>query len=314
MSLKPILIYNPTAGNGSAGNRLLKVQALLTERGFDCELVLTEGPGHAQKLGHQAAEDGRRLVVAAGGDGTVNETINGLMRAQTNGSGRPALGVLPVGRGNDFAYGMGIPHDIEGACDALMQANSRLIDIGHVVGGDYPDGRYFGNGVGLGFDTVVGFEAAKIKWLHGAASYLVAVIRTIFLYAHAPIYEITIDEQTFQQPFLMVSIMNGQRMGGSFLMAPEGHPGDGQFDLCLAGDVKQIRILPLAATFISGKQGGDRDIRMLRAQRISIRSIGNGGIPAHADGETLCTAGQNLTIHMVPGALEVITGRNGTAQ
>jgi diacylglycerol kinase (ATP) len=314
MILKPIIIYNPTAGKGSAGKRLPKVQALLDESKFDYDLVLTEGPGHAQDLGKQAAEEGRGLVVAAGGDGTVNETINGLMRANTNGSGKSKLGVLPVGRGNDFAFGMGIPHDIEGACDALFQGNHRVIDIGHVTGGDYPDGRYFGNGVGLGFDTVVGFEAAKIKWLQGSASYLVAVIRTIFLYAQAPTYEITIDEDVFQQPYLMVSIMNGQRMGGSFLMAPEGHPGDGKFDLCLAGDVKQIRILPLAATFISGKQGGDRDIRMLRAQRIHVRAIGNGGIPAHADGETLCTAGQTLTIHMVPGALEVITGKNGTVR
>jgi diacylglycerol kinase (ATP) len=313
MTLKPILIFNPTAGKGSAGKKLPQVQSLLAATGFEYDLVLTEGPGHAQTLAQQAAVSGRKLVVAAGGDGTVNETINGLMRSNGNGNGRPALGVLPVGRGNDFAYGMGIPHAVEDACAALMKANKRLIDVGHVAGGDYPDGRYFGNGVGLGFDTVVGFEAAKIKWLHGGASYLVAVIRTIFLYAKAPTYEIIIDDDVFQQPYLMISVMNGQRMGGSFMMAPDGHPGDGKFDLCLAGDVKQIRILPLAATFISGKQGGDRDIRMVRAQRISIRAIGNGGIPAHADGETLCTAGQALTIHMVPGALEVITGSNGTA-
>jgi diacylglycerol kinase (ATP) len=307
MPLKPLLIYNPAAGKGSAGKRLPQIQSLLNERGFECDLVLTKGPGHAQTLGQQAAEDGRRLVVAAGGDGTVNETINGLMHAHTNGSGRPALGVLPVGRGNDFAFGMGIPLELEKACDALILSQCCLIDIGHVSGGDYPDGRYFGNGVGLGFDTVVGFEAAKIKWLHGSASYLVAVLRTIFLYPHAPVYEICIDDETYQQPFLMVSIMNGQRMGGAFMMAPDGHPADGSFDLCLTGDVKQIRILPLAATFISGKQKSDPAIRMVRAKRISIRAI-NGSIPAHADGETLCTAGQTLAIHMLPGALEVVSG------
>jgi hypothetical protein len=89
-------------------------------------------------------------------------------------------------------------------------------------------------------------------------------------------------------------------------------PSDGRFDLCLAGDVKQIRILPLAATFISGKQGGDPDIRMVRAQRISIRAI-NGGIPAHADGETLCTAGQGSPSIWCRARWKLCTGLNGTA-
>jgi diacylglycerol kinase (ATP) len=312
MNLKPLLIYNPTAGKGSAGKRLPKVQSLLADRGFDCDLVLTESIGHAQALGRQAAEESRVVVIAAGGDGTVNETINGLMRANVNGGIRPALGVLPVGRGNDFAFGMGVPQDLEMACDALVQDQRRTIDIGLVAGGDYPDGRYFGNGVGLGFDTVVGFEAAKIKWLKGEASYLVSVVKTIFLYAKAPVYEIEIDDETFRQPFLMVSIMNGIRMGGAFMMAPDSDPGDGTFDLCLAGDVKQIRILPLAVTFISGKQKNDPAIRMLRARRVNIRAV-DGGIPAHADGETLCTAGQALSIEIMPGALEVITGLTGSA-
>jgi len=310
MALKPKIIYNPAAGKGSAGKNLHKVEALLHQHGFSYDLTLTEGPGHAQTLSRQAAEEGRPLVIAAGGDGTVNETINGLMLAQTNGNGRPALGVLPVGRGNDFAFGVGIPHDTELACHTLAQGQRRQIDIGKVTGGDYPEGRYFGNGVGLGFDTVVGFEAAKIKWLKGAASYLVALVRTIFLYAHAPIYEVDLDGDVSQQPYLLVSIMNGRRMGGSFLMAPDGHPGDGHFDLCLAGQVSQIRILPLAMTFFSGTQGEHPAIEMLHARQIRIRAI-EGAIPAHADGETLCKAGQSLAIEMCPGALEVIVSQNG---
>ncbi|MEN4040699.1 MAG: diacylglycerol kinase family lipid kinase [Anaerolineaceae bacterium] len=312
MTIKPLLIYNPTADKGNAGKRMTVVLSLLAERAFDYDLAITQAVGHAQSLGQQAVEQGRELVIAAGGDGTVNETINGLMRAGVNGKKRPALGVLPVGRGNDFAFGMGIPQRIEKACDTLVQGRRQLIDIGQVAGGDYPDGRYFGNGVGLGFDTVVGFEAARFKWLKGEASYLAAVIKTIFLYAKAPIYEIVIDDELIRQPFLMVSIMNGQRMGGAFMMAPDSQPGDGSFDLCLAGEVNQMRILPLAATFIRGKQKDDPAIRMRRARRVSIHAI-EGSIPAHADGETLCTAGQRLSIEIHPGALEVITAANGAA-
>ena len=311
--MKPRLIYNPTAAKGDAGKKLPMIQDLLGRQGFEYDLYLTEYPGNAELLGLQAAEEDCDLVVVGGGDGTVNETINGLMKANKNGRTCPTLGVLPVGRGNDFAFGVGIPEDIHEACEVLIQGQSRRIDIGRVTGGDYPQGRYFGNGVGLGFDTVVGFEAAKIKWLHGKASYLVAVIRTIFQYKHAPLYEIVMDGETIRQPSLMVSVMNGRRMGGSFMMAPEGNPGDGVLDLCLAGSVSQMRILPLALTFISGTQANDPAVTMAHARQVSVRAI-EGSIPAHADGETLCVAGKSLSFELFPDALSILSINCGIQQ
>lgn len=312
MDPKALIIYNWTAGKGLAEKKLPLVRALLDQAGFEYDLVKTPAPGDAILLARQAAEAGVKLVVAAGGDGTVNEVVNGLMQANMNGNGRPTLGVLPVGRGNDFAFGMGIPLETAEAVKALMQNQHRTIDLGHFVGGDYPQGRYFANGVGLGFDTVVGFEAAKIKRLQGAASYLVALVRTIFLYSKAPVYEIEMDGETIRQPFLMVSIMNGRRMGGMFYMAPDSDPTDALLDLCLAGEVSQIRILPLAVKFFSGRQAEHPAVRMVRAKNITVKAI-EGTIPAHADGETICTAGQELKIEMVPNALKVITGLNGAS-
>ena len=254
MSQKALIIYNLAAGKGLAEKKLPEVRSLLDQAGFEYDLVTTSQPGDAILLARQAAEVGIKLVIAAGGDGTVNEVVNGLMQANLNGKDRPTLGVLPVGRGNDFAFGVGIPLTTADAVKALAQDQHRNIDLGHFTGGDYPQGRYFANGVGLGFDTVVGFEAAKIKRLQGAASYLVALVKTIFLYSKAPIYEIEMDGETIRQPFLMVSIMNGRRMGGMFYMAPNSDPTDAILDLCLAGEVSQIRILPLAVKFFSGKQ------------------------------------------------------------
>jgi len=307
---KALIIYNMVAGKGLAEKKLPQVRALLDQAGFDYDLVTTDAPGDAITLARQAAEAGVKLVIAAGGDGTVNEVVNGLMQANLNGKPRPALGVLPVGRGNDFAFGVGIPLETEAAVTALTQNQQRNIDLGYFTGGDYPQGRYFANGVGLGFDTVVGFEAAKIKWLQGAASYLVALVRTIFLYSKAPIYEIELDGETIRQPFLMVSIMNGRRMGGMFYMAPDSDPTDNALDLCLAGEVSQIRILPLAVKFFSGKQAEHPAVRMARAKRVSVKAI-EGTIPAHADGETICTAGHELVIELLPNSLKVITGMNG---
>jgi diacylglycerol kinase (ATP) len=277
-------------------------------------LAVTEYPGHAEALGRQAAQEGRSLVVAAGGDGTLNETINGMMQVAVNGNGRPALGVLPIGRGNDFAFGMGIPLDLTQACQTLAQNQRRTIDIGCISGGDFPLGRYFGNGVGLGFDTVVGFEAAKIRWL-GAGSYLVGVIKTIFRYAHAPVYEIEYDGVIHRQPYLMISIMNGRRMGGAFLMAPDSDPGDGTFDLCLAGVVSQARILLVAGKFINGTQAQHPQVKMDRTRKITVRAV-SGSIPAHADGETICEAGQSITVEMIPGAFQLVSlgARNGKVE
>jgi YegS/Rv2252/BmrU family lipid kinase len=307
---KPLIIYNPTANKGNAGKILPVVETMLREAGVEYDLVLTEGPEHAQKLAKQAVDEGCPLVVAAGGDGTVNEVINGLMQTDLNHNGRPALAVLPVGRGNDFAYGADIPMELKEAVDILVNGQRRSIDIGHVIGGDYPQGRYFGNGIGLGFDAVVGFEAAKLKWLNGAASYLVAVFRTIFLYAKAPVYEVLLDGETVRQPYLMVSIMNGRRMGGMFHMAPASENNDGALDLCLAGQVPQIKILPLAVKFISGTQAGHPAVRMARARCITIQAV-EGSIPAHADGETICEKGQVLTIEVFPASLTIISCNNG---
>ncbi len=307
MNEKIKLIYNPAAGKGMAEKVFPKVQALLAEHDVKYDLCFTEKSDHAKELAIQAVDSGYTLVVAAGGDGTINETINGLMAADLKGNPRPALGVLPIGRGNDFAYGMNIPLDLNKAVRVLAQTKRRRIDIGYVIGGDYPSGRFFGNGVGLGFDTVVGFEATKLKWVSGTASYLIALVRTIFLYSKAPIYEIRIDDgAAFQQAFLMISVMNGRRMGGSFHMAPDGDPSDGQFNLCLASYVPQIKILPLAAKFLNGSQKGHPAIKMLHGKKISIQAV-NGSIPAHADGETICVAGHDIHIELYPDAMEVIS-------
>jgi YegS/Rv2252/BmrU family lipid kinase len=310
MAQRPYIIYNPAADKRRAGIILPQVKELLQKHGVAYDLTLTEGPGHALELSQKLAEEGCSLVVAAGGDGTVNEVINGLMQARPNGSSRPALGVLPIGRGNDFAYGAGIPGELDGACEALAHNTRCLIDIGRVVGGDYPQGRFFGNGVGLGFDAVVGFEAAKMTHVKGILSYLAAVWNTIFIYSNAPIYEITYNDQRLQKPFLMVSTMNGRRLGGMFMVAPDGKTSDGMFDVCMAGKISQLGILGLVPKFIKGTQAEHPEVTIVRTNKIRIRAV-EGTIPAHADGETICTAGHELSIELLPSALEVITRPNG---
>ena len=305
MEPTPVVVYNSIARQGQAASFLPRVESLLHEEGFAYRLQVSAYPGHAVQIARQAAEGGAAMVIAAGGDGTVQEVVNGLMQARLDGGRRPVLGVLPVGRGNDFAFSLAIPQGLSAAVRVLSRGRVRTVDLGHLAGGNYPKGRYFVNGVGMGFDAVVDFEAAKIKWLKGAASYLLAVIRTAFLYAKAPVYEIEIDGESRTAPFLLVSVMNGRRLAGSFYMAPEGNPADGLLDLCLAGQVKQAAILPLAARFLNGTQGQHPAVSTTRARKVSIRAV-TGTIPAHADGEVICTAGQQLSIKLLPAALAVV--------
>jgi len=277
----------------------------MENNGLKYELVCTEHHWQAVELARQAALSGYEIVVAAGGDGTVNEVINGLMEARQAGKVNPALGVLCVGRGNDFAYGVGIPQDLQAGVSNLVRGIRRKIDIGRVFGGLYPQGRYFGNCVGVGFDAIGTIEAAKLRRLGGFLSYLVAVLRTIFLYYRAPLSRVDYDAQTLTQPSLLVSVMNGRRLGGGFMMAPEAEPDDGLFDLCIGHEMSRLRIFGMIPRFLRGTQGSQASITTGQARRISIEAL-EGVLPAQTDGEILCVEGRRLEVELLPGAIEVI--------
>ena len=298
------IIVNPAAGRGAAARSIPEAEILLSKHGLDFEFVQTERPWHAVELTQKAVLSGVEFVVAMGGDGTVNEVINGLMRVKKSSKRDCALGVLCVGRGNDFAYGVGIPHDLEKDCHILAQGKTRQIDVGQVFVDDSQEGRFFGNGIGVGFDAVVGFVAAKMKYLHGFP-YLVAAIKTLLLYFNAPVTQLEYDEQKITQPSLMISIMNGQRMGGGFMMAPDAIPDDGQLDLCIAAQAGRLRLLGLMLRFMKGTQAESELIKTACASQISIKAI-EGVLPAHADGETLCTEGRQLRLELLEKQLEII--------
>ncbi len=299
------IIVNPTSGRGYGEKSIPQIKRILNEHGLDFDLVRTERPWHAAELAQEAAASGYDVAVAAGGDGTANEVLNGLMQARLLGLKKCAMGILCVGRGNDFAYGMGIPADLEAGCRALAQDHRRIIDVGRVTGGDYPQGRYFGNCVGIGFDAVVGFEAVKMTHLTGFPSYIVAVLKTVSLYYKAPLTKIEYDGQTITQPSLMVSIMNGQRLGGGFFMAPEGKPDDGMFDMCMAREVSRLRLFSLIPHFMQGTQADQEPITMAQAQRVVVTAV-EGTLPAHVDGETLCVAGKRLEVELLPHQVEIV--------
>ena len=307
--MKYLVIVNPTSGRGYAEKVIPEIEAGMQKHGLEFDLVRTERPWHATEIAEKAVKDGYDVIVTASGDGTANEAINGMMRARAAGFNHSAFSLLPVGTGNDMAYGLGLRGTLEESIATLADNHRRKIDIGLVKGGDYPEGRYFANGVGIGFDAAVGFVAVEVRWARGLLAYLIAVIQTVFIYYKSPTVEITYDDVSFTQPSLMISIMNGQRMGGGFYMAPQGDPGDGYFDLCIVSNPSRPRIFGLIPHFLKGTQASQPEITTGHTNKITAKAV-KGVLPAHCDGETLCEKGQELSAEIIPSALDFIATEN----
>jgi YegS/Rv2252/BmrU family lipid kinase len=304
-AMRYYIIVNPTSGRGLGEKSVPAIEAFFKKNHLDFELVRTEKRMHALDLAEKAARAGWDAIICASGDGTINEALNGLMRARKDGFTKTAFGVISIGTGNDFSGGVGIPTNLDDSLNILLAGKRKQIDIGLVTGGDYPEGRYFGNGIGLGFDAAVGFAALEVRFVRGLLAYLIGAIQTVFFYYKAPRLRIELDGQAIEQYSLMVSIMNGQRMGGGFRMTPNGLPDDGQLDLCIAETAGKLRIFQLILLFMKGTQEGQPEIKMRRARRISVTAL-EGSFPAHADGETLCVAGTRLDVELFPAEVEVI--------
>lgn len=295
------IILNPVAGRGRGTRVEPELRRHLADEELDFDVVRTAGPGHAVELAEQAVHDGFELIVAAGGDGTTHEVVNGLMAASGGGEAG-TLGVIPIGSGSDFAHTAGAPTDLQAACHRLVTGRVRVVDVGLITMPDQPP-RYFDNTLGIGFDGVVTVEAAKVKWLRGMALYLPVVLKTVFLSLKIPLVTIKYDDEEMELPVLMVCVANGPREGGGFFVAPQAQPDDGLFDLCVTREVSRLNMLSLIPHFIQGTHVDKEPVTMARAKRVSISSPDD--LVAHVDGEVLCTDGHQITCEILPRRLRV---------
>jgi diacylglycerol kinase family enzyme len=162
----------------------------------------------------------------------------------------------------------------------------------------------------VGFDAVGTIEAAKLPRWGGFLSFLVAIIKTIFLYHKGPLIRLRYDGESLSQRILMVSVMNGRRLGGGFWMAPDSATDDGHFDICVVRQVPRRRVLTLVPHFLRGTQATQPEITSLRAAELEIHAL-EGSLPAQTDGEILSVEDRELKIMLLPKALAVITMRQG---
>ena len=302
--MRLFVIANPAAGQGTAQSKIPLLRKCLEDHGISHDLVLTERPWHAAELAEKAASEGYDTIASAGGDGTANETINGIMRSGKSADDRPAFFVFGIGRGNDFAFGAGIPADIDEGCRTVAGEAMGTIDVGFLAGGDYPDGRYFGNGIGIGFDTIVGLEAAKMKRLHGFSAYAVGALKTLIIYPEAPEVKMSGPDGVSVVHTHQISLMNGRRMGGGFYMAPEALMTDGLLDLCMARKVNRRQMISLIVMYLGGKQSESDLITTGRGRHYRFEAV-EGSLVVHADGETICSGGSTLDVECLPAQIRI---------
>ncbi len=299
------IVLNPTAGMNSAKEKIPQIRDLLKKYNIEYDLEITERIGHAADIAEHLDANVYPVIIAAGGDGTCNEVLNGLMAAKNSGRAIPAMGALPIGRGNDFHYGMGLPAGLEENIGIIARDKRQYMDVGKVIGGIYPQGRYFGNGIGVGFSTIVGFEAAKLKFIHGFITYVIGAVKTLFLYYRAPMVKMELDALVLNQKSIETSVMIGRRFGGAFFMAPSAVNDDGLFDLCIANDPPRLEMLKLMGKYMKGTQNSSSFVSTRRARNVTLTAL-DGTLAVHADGETICEKGRSINIECFHRQIQII--------
>jgi len=303
---KTLLILNPASGRGLGKKLRPRIERALTGAGIAFDLVETKGPGHAVALARDAADAGVGRVLCGGGDGTVHEVANGLLQGlpAADGATRPALGVIPIGTGNDFAKLIGVfKLPPETAAQRMAGASERLFDVGRVIG------EYFANSLGIGFDAEVVRQADKLTQLRGLAVYVVAVYKT-FVTFRAPVLEVESAAHRETGAMMMLECSIGVSAGGGFYLTPQADPRDGLLDVCLIRKVGLLKFLRYVPRVLSGKHTDLAEVAMLKTASLKIRSP-EGPLLLHLDGELRAPEGREIEVTLAPRRLRVLVGAGG---
>ena len=299
MPKKIKLILNPTANHGRSVQIAADLRPLMAEHNADWSG--TDYPAHAIELARQAGEQGYDLVIAVGGDGTVHEVVNGLM--QVPQEKRPALGIIPLGSGNDFAHILGIPASPVDALKSAINGQPRSLDMASVCD---EKGRleYFNNTIGIGFDAAVNAYTRQIKHIHGFMMYFVALIQTIFRRFDALDMHVETDQETWDLNALMLAVGNGPREGGGFIVTPEAKLDDGILNYVTIRKISRLMMLRLVPEVMNGTHGRFKDVKMGTCRRLSVTC--KQPLVVHCDGEVYAGFGtdvRQLKIELYPNAI-----------
>jgi diacylglycerol kinase (ATP) len=285
--MKVLFVVNPQAGRGSGLKVWHQVEKLVAKYpGF--EAIIPASCIETRAIAAQAVKAGIDRVIAVGGDGTINAVAGELALSDT------ALGVIPAGRANDFCRNSGMPRNPQDALAIAIGPQTKRIDLGQAYGG-----QYFLNVASLGFDAEVAAAATRFQ-LGGPLPYLLGAASTLYWYRPVHV-DLTVDDQRFSGPSMLVAIANGRFYGGGMQIAPLARHDDGQLDVCIAGSLGRFELLNLLRQVYAGTHVGHPKVQMVRGRHVRLQV--QAGVRAHLDGEPLCW--DSLEFQVRPGALSV---------
>jgi diacylglycerol kinase (ATP) len=299
--VKAKIILNPYANRWRAQSQQTLVEQVCRDAGLDFDLSITTGPQNGSEKAQTAVSNGYDMVVAAGGDGTVSEVVNGLIAAAGDGPTHP-LGIIPIGTGNDFNDMSGLPRDLTESVGIIAAGQSRSVDAGRVTidGTDH----YFDNNCALAMEPMVTIENLHIKRLSGNIRYVVATLKAL-LKLSAWEMDFTWDDGQYSGPIYLLSICNSRRTGGIFNMAPHARMDDGLFDFVFVPKVPKSKVISLVPRLLNGSHIGDSDVTHGRTTKLVVES--QPGTPLHADGEVMAEAAHRLQYQILPGKITLLS-------
>ena len=287
---RPLFIINPAAGHGHAKRILLNVSAAMPG---PAEVVFSTVQGDAEDIAYRAALEGFSPIVGVGGDGTLHQIANGLMRSPNP----PPVGIIPAGSGNDLIRTLGLPSDPEEATRLIWSDVSGAIDIGMC------NDRYYLNVGGVGLDTrvVKAMEGGSGGVYGGKLSYLVHAVRELSRYTN-PEFVIRLDGHALPTRSLLVAIANARYYAGGMQICPDADMADGLLDVCVAGDLSRREVLGLVPSIYFGRHGRHHKVSFHKARTVQIESSTD--MDVQLDGEIVTALPAEFRI--VPQALRVV--------
>jgi len=286
-----LFIVNPVAGNNSGKQSILIIQEVMERNIFEYSIKETTKPGDAKVFSKEAAESSIDVIVAVGGDGTVNEVFNGMI-----GSNK-ILGIVPAGTGNDLSRSLHIPLAIEDALEFIVNGDYISIDVGKI------NGQLFINVASVGLDAIIAEEANKIKKvISGKYSYILALLKGLIYFKSKKIKIKIDDENEFEKDIMLVAISNGICYGGGMRIAPNAQINDGLFDICIVKKMSKFKLLYLFPSIYKGDHVKFDEVEILRGERIDISS--NEDLIINIDGEVIYH--KPISFRILKNAIRVI--------
>jgi diacylglycerol kinase (ATP) len=296
------VVLNPKSANGRTIRRSDDVLSGLHSRGVHATLHLTNAPGHAVELAHMLAADGADVVVAAGGDGTVHDVANGILRAGSN----TALALLPLGTGNDFAKVVPGARSLKQALETI--ANPRIVRFDAGLASWDGGQEFFVNAMGTGIDVEVVRQITRMPRLPGPVKYLAGLFRALAVYDPVPLRAATSSE-VLERTVMMMAVGNGVCQGGGFYLTPHAKPDDGLLELCVIDSLPMWKVPLVLQRVLRGTHAGHPKVTMRSIERVRFEARGASALYFQLDGELREPAGATwLDVEVRKGALSVVTG------